>query len=159
MSQTIKEAKQFLRENWEKGVDCPCCGRAVKKYKYKLDASKAYGVILVYKLQKRYPDRVWFHLTKEIAREFGVGIAPLHYTKMKYYGFIISDRDNPDPTKKSSGLWCITKKGIDFVEKKIKVPSRFYVYDGKCLGFDGEDIDITQALAEKFDYRELLEGI
>lgn len=31
--ETLEEAKQFLRENWEEGADCPCCTQKVKLWK------------------------------------------------------------------------------------------------------------------------------
>ena len=45
--ETVKEAKTFLRKNFDQGIDCPCCGQFVKKYKRKLNSSMAYALILI----------------------------------------------------------------------------------------------------------------
>ena len=153
--ETMKEAKEYLRENWKRGVKCPCCGQHVKLYKYKMDASKALGLICAYKLDKRYNGES-FHLTRDFSTILKKNANALHYTKMQYYGFITPDTSKDDPSKKGSGWWFVNQKARDFVEGRLKVPSVFYVYDGKCIGFGEEKIDIREALAEKFDYEELM---
>jgi hypothetical protein len=38
------------------------------------------------------------------------------------------------------------------------VPTYAQIYDGRCLGYDGEPVSIVDALGKKFDYHELMEG-
>lgn len=42
---TIEEAKQLLKDNWEKGIECPCCTQFVKLYKRPLYSAQAYSLI------------------------------------------------------------------------------------------------------------------
>ena len=153
--ETMAEAKEYLHDNWKKGVRCPCCGQLVKLYKYKLDASKAVGMISAYKLDKKYRGES-FHLTRDFANVLKKNANALHYTKMQYYDFLRPDTSKEDPSKKGSGWWYVTKKGKDFVEGRIRVPAVFYVYDGKCIGFGKETVNVREALAEKFDYEQLM---
>ena len=47
--ETIKEAKEHLRNNFEEGIDCPCCGQFVKLYKRKLNSGMAATLIRIVK--------------------------------------------------------------------------------------------------------------
>lgn len=152
---THQEAKDYLRDNWRKGCHCPTCGQIVKLYKYKLDASKALGLICAYQLDKKHSGES-FHLTREFSELLNKNANSLHYTKMQYYDFLIPDKSKDDPSKKGSGWWFFTQKGRDFVDGKTRAKSEFYVYDGKCIGFGNGTVNIREALAEKFDYQELM---
>jgi hypothetical protein len=151
----MQEAKNYLHDNWKKGVHCPCCGQLVKLYKYKMDASKALGMICAYKLDKKYNGES-FHLTRDFSTFLKKNANALHYTKMQYYDFLRPDTSKDDPAKKGSGWYNVTQKGRDFVEGRTSVPGAFYVYDGKCIGFGKETVNIHDALAEKFNYEELM---
>jgi len=39
METTILEAKQLLKDNFAQGIECPCCGQFVKRYKRKLNST------------------------------------------------------------------------------------------------------------------------
>lgn len=152
---THQEAKDYLRANWKKGCHCPTCGQTVKLYKYKFDASKAMAAIGIYKLDKHYKQES-FHLQRDFVNLLKLNANNLHYTKMKYYDFIERDSSKDDPKKGGSGWWFGTQQVRDFVEGKTRIPSVFYVYDGRCIGFGNETISVKEALAEKFDYEELM---
>jgi hypothetical protein len=63
-----------------------------------------------------------------------------------------------DPKRKTSGLWRPTADGVAFVHERIRVPARVYLYDNEPIGFDSEQITIREALGDRFDYQELMEG-
>ena len=71
------------------------------------------------------------------------------------WGLAIS-KDNEDETKKNSGFWKPTSRGIEFAKGKLTVPAVVVVFANMGQGFEGEQIDVRQALGESFDYGELM---
>src|SRR4051812_24310898 len=61
---TVKEAKEYLRANFNTGVSCPCCGQFVKRYKRRITASAAIGLIKLYKLSQKINPEMYFHLNE-----------------------------------------------------------------------------------------------
>lgn len=149
--ETLEEAKQYLRDNWEKGADCPCCTQRVQLYKHKLPASSVFALIRLYKLGEGY-----HHV-----RDFAEGLEGVRrssmFAELRYWG-VVEDKANEDPTKRKSGLWKITEKGKDFVEEKIKLPSYVRLFDGNAYGVVGDEISVREALGNKFNYEEMMNG-
>lgn len=150
--ETVEQAKEFLRSNWTKGTDCPCCGQYVKLYKRKLNSGMAYGLIEAYKLSKTD----WFHVNDLLDRK--IAMAQLEVPRLKYWGLVEHKDNNDNPNTKTSGYWRVTQRGRDFVEANISVPKHVYVYNGKDRGFSDERTTINEALGNKFNYDELMLG-
>lgn len=146
--QTIAEAKTYLRENYEKGATCPCCSQLVKKYPYHLNATVATTLIKMYELHQQ--GKKWVHVNTEIRPRSGG-----YFSIAQNWGFI-AGKENEDETKRVSGHWTLTARGIDFVLNRIRVPRTVFVVVGKRVGFSEDEINITEALGTKFDYRELM---
>lgn len=149
--QTLQEAKQHLRANWDKGVDCPCCGQFVKRYTYHLNASIGATLISLYKLHEIGSE--WIHVNTEIRPESGG-----YFSLAKHWG-LIEQREKDDherDAKRVSGYWKLTPKGNEFVRGIISVPKSVYCFDGKVLGFSEAQVNIHKALGKKFNYQELM---
>ena len=147
MDKTLAQAKAELRQGWEGGVSCPCCGQFVKKYARKLTTSMAVGLISLYRQSAK--GAVAVHIKKIEMLNGG------EFAQLRRWG-LIREVKNEDTSKRTSGLWLITSKGIDFVEGNIQVPRYCDTYNGKTLGFSDEQTDIHQALGSKFNYREMM---
>lgn len=117
-------------------TDCPCCGRNAKLYKRHLNAGMARGLIVMY----REAGLSWQVCSQTDARE---------ETKLSYWGLI-----ERDPNQR--GRRRVTSKGEDWLRGSATVPECAYVFGGSCLGHDGKQITIKQALGNKFDYTELM---
>jgi hypothetical protein len=57
---------------------------------------------------------------------------------------------------KRNGYYRITGRGLMFAEGKLKVHSRFMIFNNTFQGFKGEEIDVKNALGSKFNYDELM---
>lgn len=159
---TIKEAKAYLRANWHDGIECPCCTQFVKLYKVKLNTGMAYVLIQFYKaylFKKPMAQDKWVHPIKDFKTING------DYAKLRHWGLVEKmpeeETENKKTTdqeddKKGSGYWRITEKGKLFVQKQIKVTSNALLFNNKCYGVTGKDIDIVEALRNKFSYSELM---
>lgn len=154
---TLEEAKQYLRENFEKGADCPCCLQFVKLYKRRLNAGACRALILMYRIERASEDfNEWIHVQQEFASRFGLNANSMDYSQAQWWGLIESKPNEDDPTKKDSGFWRLTDLGRSFVRGTWTVYSHARLYNNKCLGFVGTKQDIKQALGKKFDYEELM---
>lgn len=149
---THKEAKQYLRANFEKGCKCPTCGQRVQLYNYKLFASSAFALIRLSRLSDD-----WQHI-KDFAEATDKTPRAPHFAELRFWGMVEPMPTNEDPKKKASGFWRITPKGRLFVAGLSEVQSRILVYNNNFVGFaaNAELITIKQALGNEFNYEELM---
>jgi hypothetical protein len=93
----------------------------------------------------------WVHIPSKFGK-LGGEMAKLRYWRLleEYAGL----RDDGSHT----GQWRVTRKGAVFVKSLIKVPKYALIYRGKLQGFGGDEIDIEDALNNKFNYTELMDN-
>jgi hypothetical protein len=144
---TLKQIKDFLHAHIDEGCKCPACGQEVKKYRRALNAQMAWFLIALFRAPKRDG---WVDIRT-------LDVRGGDYAKTLYWG-LVELRGNIDPTRRTSGLWRLTQKGLLFVHDQVRVPRHALVYNGRCLGFSNQDIGIRQALGQKFDYQRLMCG-
>lgn len=153
--ETLAEAKEYLRENWEKGCLCPNCGQLVKKYKRKFNSGMARVLIAIYRIDKTKPaDDKWIMISKEVLAT-GINPTNLEYSKLKHWG-LTEERGDIGEHTPTAGYWRITDRGRKFVEGSVKIPSHIYVYNDKFLEATEEGVSISEALGKHFDYDELM---
>jgi hypothetical protein len=63
---------------------------------------------------------------------------------------------NTDSSRKHSGLWRPTERGVQFAHKMIQVPEQAVTYNGVVEGLVGDPLWITDTLGTKFDYGDLM---
>lgn len=152
---TISEARRYLKQNVEKGVDCPCCNQFAKVYKRRINVVMSRTLIRLYHLYQQNP---LYHHVKEIVS--GISDTGTNdFSKLLYWGLIEEKVKDPTNTKtRTSGYWRISQKGIDFVLNKISVPSYCYVYNGEAYQFSDEYTNIEKTLDKKFNYVNLMKN-
>jgi len=154
---TLQVAKKELMATLKEGSDCPCCGQYARMYKRKLNSIMAIGLINLTKEYKKTNKFVHVHdirLGDRDVRAMGGQFAGL-----KFWG-LIEEQINEDTQKRCSGMWRPTKKGIDFVYKKIKVPEFIWVFNNKEYErAQTETVDIKDSLGTKFNYEDLMRNI
>jgi hypothetical protein len=154
---TMAEGKAFLKENYAKGIECPCCKQFVKLYKRNLNSAMAWTLIEIYNETKRMEDDgaipaiAWIHV-KEYLRVNG-----LHnghdWTLLQWWDLL--EERKTDSGLPNSGRWRITEKGVLFVRMQLTVPKYISFYNSKAYGKSIEMVNIKQALGTKFNYEEL----
>jgi len=153
-SDTLQQAKQELRDNWDKGTSCKCCGQFVKLYKRKLNSGMAVILIRLYK-ESLISDR-WINV-KDFLRVNS--FKNNHdWTLLKYWGFIKQNDQKSNGKTKSLGEWKITDKGKDFVLNKITTHKRIHIYNKMYMGVDIEQTNIIECLGNHFNYNELMKS-
>lgn len=156
---TLGEAKQFLRDNWDKdGAICPCCTQIVKLYKFKLRSSMAICLILMDKYFRNHPEEEYVHMTNYLnsidlpgsIRNSGDN------AKTRYWGLTEKKEGKREDGSKRVGYWKLTEKGRQFVRGEITVPQYAKLFNNKSYGLTGDEISIREALGTKFNYDELM---
>jgi hypothetical protein len=62
-----------------------------------------------------------------------------------------------DPTKKHSGIWRATKRGVLFAQNRLQVPKKVYTYNAEVEGFSEELVTIKDCVGS-FDYSAVMES-
>lgn len=157
---SLAEAKEWLRAQLREGAPCPCCTQLAKVYRRKLNAGMARVLIRMFK--KAGLD--WTYLPHVDLQPGERRRAVGHSGEMcmtRYWGLIEGMPDDVRREDGSSrvGWWRLTPRGADFVRGGLTVPKYALVYDGRCLGLEGDQVGIRDALGSKFNYAELMAGV
>lgn len=120
---------------------CDRCGRVIKIYRYKLNATMA-------NFLRRMAEEV------KTTDNNDVDIAAIGLTysqrsqvsKLRLHGLIA--RVKGENGKQVPGHWLITKKGWDWVSRGVAIASKVVVFENQVLGHDEETITIQEALGE-----------
>lgn len=150
---TIEQAKQFLRENMTNGTICPCCNNYVKMYKRKLTSTMVFCLIQF----KKHVDRNGNDFQKYITILDRLKLTPTQradWQKLVYFKLIEPETNERGHVR--SGYYRMTEIGMKFVNHKITIPEYVNVYNSKVFGYSETQINISQAIKNKFNYLELM---
>ena len=165
---TLTEATNYLRENFDKGAKCPCCGQFVKRYKRKLNASMAYVLILIDRWDRcpMVGDYVqggeYLHVPSYLAwsaRRNPVMAAAIRgdWAKLKHWNLLAEWDTKRDDGSKRAGYYKMTSLGRAFVKGEIHAAAHIYMYNEDAqVDPDAPLISIRDALGVKFSYDELM---
>lgn len=145
---TVSQLRQMSAEGSKK---CKCCGGNIRVYRRVLNSGMAR--VLCWLVANRMGE--WTHIAKipaEIDRGHEVG-------RLAYWN-LVERQENTDTSKRSSGVWRVTNKGISFVLHGTEIPSHAFcsVPGHVILGFEDNLVTIHDVLKERFDYNELMQG-
>lgn len=150
---TIQEGKDYIRKNINGGVICACCEQVIRITK-STPTKKAISSLcnLVMQFQK---NQTPLHITK-----FYVDIKDRNFPWLVWWE-LVKRVDNIDETKRTSGIYYPTQKGIDFVFNKIKIHKYVNRLMGNIIGYDEPLIGIHDVLLNKkgeyfFNYSKFL---
>lgn len=150
----IAEAKQFLRDNFEKGARCPCCDQFVRLYKRKLNSSMARALVWMVGESIKSPDR-WVDIPATAPK--WITRTNQHPT-LRWWG-LIERMPNTDSSKKHSGIWRPTTMGVRFATGKIKVPEYVLHYNNKAISHSSELTTVKEAFGVKFNYDDMMRDV
>lgn len=150
---TLEDARKILLENLTKGMDCPCCGRFTKRYKYKLSKNVCRFMAVLRKIEKG--TNRFVHVTELLSVDPRI-LMSRDFLRAQFYDMIEEGSVENTEAKKRSGLWRLTDKGRSFISGQLSVPEYVTMYDGKVLGFEGEAKTVSDFDKEFFNYSELM---
>lgn len=160
-----QQIAEIRRRTWagirNRGNRCPVCETGVSLYRRPLGEMHAASLIWLYRMDRREPERVWWHLLSDCPYATG------DHAKLVHWG--LTDKE-PHPVKiakKDTGHYRITGLGREFVEQKRQMPSHAYVlglnnilYPDEFPREDKEDrmIWIYECIGKKFNFQKLMAG-
>lgn len=148
------EARARVISNLDEGVECPCCGQWCKLYRRKFNSGMARIIIWLVKTYEDQNRKGWINVP-EVAPVF---VRRSNEVSRLCLWKLAQERDNEDPARRNSGMYRPTKKGWQFVRRRITIPSHVHVFNNEIKGWSDTHVDIVEALGEKFHYQELMRG-
>lgn len=158
---TLQETKQYLREHWDEGAECPACTQFVKIYRRKITSSMAYALILLYQYFESNPDQEYVHMNDYLNSIEGLPfpVKSGDNAKLRYWDLLEEKPEQREDGSNRAGFWKLTELGRQFVQGEATVKSHVKVFNSKRYGeLLGEEITIREALGNKFNYNELMGG-
>jgi hypothetical protein len=163
-----QDTLQQLRDVWDtkikgKGDVCDVCGRSGKLQHRRIYKAVAVALHKIYVQQCIYLDRDpesegWVYIRNT---ETNTGVEHIKtgtndYSKLKFWG-ILEPKPNDDKSKKDSGSWRVTPKGVRFIHNKIAVPRYIWVYNDRVYDKSDDDlIYFRDCFNDHFDYEEYM---
>lgn len=142
---TLQQAKDWLRRRIDDGEHCPLCTQYAKVYKRKINSTMARALITLY----RHDERPAFTHGPSLPGDTH------EISQLAWWGLIEEERvKRPDGGR--AGFWRLTDLGEEFVTGQTTVQKYARIYDSRCLGFEGDLVDIKAAVGDKFNYDELM---
>ena len=132
-------------------VKCECCGHIRFTYTRKFNSNMAVTLLALYKHNVNGYVKVEEFLLEHGYKRCG------DFSYLVHYRLLEKQKGKRDDGSKKNGYYRLTALGILFVEGKHKVKESFIISENKLLGFSEKEIDIKQALGEKFNYSELIQ--
>ena len=139
-----------MEQSFESGFICQNCGSYVKRYRRSFNGNMALALLLLCKFNIRKFVKVEDFLIKNGQKRCG------DFSYLTHYGFLEKQIGNREDGSGRNGYYRITDAGIDFAMGRSTAAAKFIMLHGKCQGFEGDQINIRQALGKKFDYDELM---
>lgn len=136
----------------DKGYFCPCCGSYCRRYYRSLNANMCIVMIALFRKKK-----FGFIKIEEFMRVNGYSRSG-DFPYLVHWKLLEKMEGERTDGSKNHGFYKLTDKGRQFVLEQITVPKKIIYYNGKCEGFEGNEVGIKEALGKKFDYRELMDG-
>lgn len=145
--QPLGMAQDFVEDNkFERGgVRCPCCKRVVATYDKRIGSGRAYALVRL--IEASDGGKRWAHW-----RDFD---DTRNFTILEHWGMVKSKPNDNDPTRRGTGYWKPTEKGMRFAMGQSIAPAYARFDDNVFVGFSEEQTDIDTELGEKFDFREI----
>jgi len=139
---------QKMRQNWKKAIEgdgaiCPCCDRAGKVYRFKLNQTHALSVRWI---QVHGGEDGWVDVQNRAPRWILKG---KNYSMMAHWGLLESKSNR-------SGIWRTTRKADDWLAGKIDLPESVFIYDNRAWGESEEQISFRGCIGKLFDFDEIM---
>jgi len=148
---TLEEVRDWLRARVEKGTHCPACEQFAKVYRRQIYAGMVQALVLMYR-EGDFSRRLYVHVPS-IDPARGGDVA-----KLEFWGLIEEERAVRSDGGRA-GYWRVTRRGEDFLQRKVAVPKYARIYDGRLLSLTGVLVTVDDALARGgFRLDDLMRG-
>jgi len=148
---TLGDARAWLRGSLDRGERCPCCTQRAQVYRRAITSAMARALIHSFRIAGVNNS---FHMPSVLTDRLSYGGDA---AKLAYWDLIIEDH-TPREDGGRAGWWKVTNTGMLYATNRITLPKYARVFDGRCLGYEGDHVSILQSLGKQFNLIALLEG-
>jgi len=148
---TLEDARRYVQGQAKDGVQCPCCGLLVQVYKRSFNRGMARYLMEIVLEHQRTND--WVDVRR--LPVYKTGTQRGDYGYLRWAWGLLDSRKGDDPSRRGSGLWRPTERGVAVARGEDSVWSHVLHVREHVLGFCGELITIHDV--KKFDYRDLVD--
>lgn len=161
---SLIQAKDWLRSRVNDGATCPCCTQFAKVYRRKINSSMACGLILISKFFRKNSTDQWLHVPSylgelDLPPNIRVVVRGGDWAKLVFWKCLEPRPGEREDGSTRTGYWRITPVGTDFANNATILPKYARIYDDRCLGLEGDPVSIHEAIKDRFNYGELMEGV
>lgn len=156
MQAELDFSKSFLDDLIARGdMECPCCKRKARVSPLKVHSTLAEMLCKLYRASIRINGVAdsYVHLTQFPASKTTSG---RDFSIVHHWGIAEPMKASPDENKRSSGMWRLTQKGVEFVNGRLAIPRNAFVFDNRVVDYSQENVTIHTALGDDFDWFELI---
>jgi len=137
--------------NTDSKFKCPCCGKKAVMWRYSIFSVMAAELHFAYRDHGR-----GFFNTKRTAEGKN---STQQFTNLRYWGLIeerqMTAEEKKDGTKRTTGDWRITDKGIAFINNEIELPHHVFVWQAQIVKFSDDLRNFKACLGKTFKVNEL----
>ena len=159
----LKKLREIINGVGKSGVRCPVCDQYARINSYNLTNRMLGSLMILYehfdKTKYHHKDDISTKALEVLGKQAMSSAVSGEFAKMKHWGLIEEAEKDENKDSRTSGMWRITKRGGDFVEGKIQVPSYIHIYNSTLYGFSGKMVYAVECCKNKFSYKELLNKV
>lgn len=150
---TLAEARRRVKALLDEGSVCPCCDQYAKRYVRAIYSTQAMQLIRLYRMNSLPGEEATFYHRTQVTPRCNNG----DLVFLRHWD-LLEVEPNEDPAKKDSGNFRITPLGREFVLMRVRVPRSLLQYNDRVESFSEQTTDIREALKNRFNYEDLLNG-
>ena len=134
------------------GFRCKCCGQYCKIYTRKINSSMAAVLLLLWKHAKTD----YIHV-ENFLKSINKAHLRADFHKLVWWTLLERKKELREDSSPRNGFYKITGRGMAFAANALTVPKAVKIYNNQFQGFEGEEINILDALGTKFSYADLMQ--
>jgi hypothetical protein len=94
----------------------------------------------------------WIHTAKLAPRWM---MQSKSFSTMRHWG-LVEAAPNDDENKKGAGVWRLTPKAYTFLQGKLRIPKKAFVYNRTLVGYGDQLIYFNECFGKYFSYEEIM---
>lgn len=156
LSTTIAEARKIVEQNRsDAGCPCPVCDQLVAVYRRTITATMLTALGVFYQHGIKNGEQ-FLHFPRFTRTSHVVAGQGGDWAKLTFWELIARKEETREDGSNRNGWARITQDGVDFIERRLRVPRYIFVYNNQLVGIDTTElVGVDDLIGKKFRYDEL----
>lgn len=149
MNNMIAQLRAVWRTTIEgSGGHCPVCNRWGKVYARPVNRTMARS--LIWLAHATTNAEGWVDVPKSGPRWL---VQSNQLPTLRWWGLVARKENEGETNTKHSGYWCVTDKGLDFLNNGARIPKKVFTYNDTVEAYSAETVTIRDCFKDNFDYQ------